>query len=477
MGFLRLSNELVRQKKVQLENIFLTEYMPNAPSDFLKVYLAGLSFAHNEDNDLVSIALLLNLDTSQVVEAFSYWKNEGLVNFTLEPMSVEYLPVQPKSYQIKKYSKTKYKDFNDRLHTMISGRDITQNEYYQYYEFLESNNIEPAALLTVIGYCIRLKGSSITYSYILTVAKNLINEGYRTFDKIEERLNDLDLGESDVKNILKVLGAKRAVDLNDKTSFAKWKDEFGFSLATISAIAKRVKGGGMRTLDMLLTRYYQNRVMSISEIDVFENNRQKMYAMVSEVLKKLGLRYDSLEHIIENYVVKWVSYGFQSDVLISLADYSFKNNIRDMVRFDEVVEKFYRKGIISKESMAEFVDEGIKRDGEIKELFTKLKIDRFITQRDRDIFKNWTQNWGFSKDIIEHALELAKTKEHPISYMNACLAAYFEKGLKTITDIKKESAPLPKETVRKSDNFVSRTLSAEEINAMFGRLDESDVTP
>ena len=46
MGFLKLSSELVRQKKVQIEHVFLTEYMPSAPADFLKVYLAGLSFAH-----------------------------------------------------------------------------------------------------------------------------------------------------------------------------------------------------------------------------------------------------------------------------------------------------------------------------------------------------------------------------------------------------------------------------------------------
>ena len=186
MGFSRLSPELDKQRKISLETSFVLEYMPVAPENYTKVYLAGLSFASSEDNELEGIALVLGVDTNFVLEAFGYWAAQGLVNVCPDPPSVEYLPVVPYSRRRKKYSKEKYKAFNDQLHVMIKDRNILPNEYEEYYNLMESYHIEDKALLTIIGYCIRLKGASITYPYILAVAKNLAHDGYTSYDRVQE---------------------------------------------------------------------------------------------------------------------------------------------------------------------------------------------------------------------------------------------------------------------------------------------------
>ncbi len=477
MGFSKFSDELLRSRKISIENNFILEYMPLAPENYTKVYLMGLESASDPGNSLEDIALKLNLDAAFVSQAFSYWQAQGLVNFVVEPPSVEFLPVIPFSQRIKKYSKEKYKAFNDQLHVMIKDRVININEYNEYYNLMESYHIEDTALLTIIGYCIRLKGPSITYPYILTVAKNLAYEGCNTYDRVQEKLSEMDLYDPDLRALLKTLGVKRSPEHVDRSLLLKWKNEYGFNLETIIQVGKRVKKGGVQTLNMLLGRYYEHRLFSIKEIDGFEQAREQLFETTRAVLKILGLRYEQLDYIIETYVGDWIAMGFTADVLYKIADYCFKRNIRGLDGMNLTVSKFYKQGLITLESIDSFLMQSIAEDEEIKNLFILTDINRMVTPRDRDFYKTWSQNWKMPRSLLEYAASLSKDKANPLGYMNTVLAAWHEKNITTVEDAKKTSAPaahsaLATETPR---NLVSRSLSAEELNAMFSRLDDDEL--
>ncbi len=473
MGFSRLSPELDKQRKITLETSFILEYMPVAPENYTKVYLAGLGFASTPDNDLEGIAIVLNMETSAVLEAFNYWAAQGLVNVSPDPPSVEYLPVVPYSRRIKKYSKEKYKAFNDQLHAMIKDRNILPNEYDEYYNLMESYHIEDKALLTIIGYCIRLKGASITYPYILAVAKNLAHEGYTTYDRVQEKLSELDLYDKDLQAVIKALGLRRGADYNDRSMLLKWKNEYGFALETIIQVAKRVKKGGIQTLDMLLSRYHDNKLFSLREIDAFEENRDKLYDMTRRILKILGLRYESFDYIIESYVLPWTTMGFSAEVLEKIADYCFKHNVRELEGMNSTVYKFYKKGLVSIESISEFLRASLTLDEEIKKLFAEMNLSRPVVSRDRDFYRTWTHSWNISAELLYYAASLAKDKASPMAYLNSVLSSWYGKGIKTVKEAEKTAAdkiaPAPQQ------NFIERNLSAEELNAMFDRLDDDDV--
>lgn len=474
MGFSRLSPELNKQRKITLETSFILEYMPVAPENYTKVYLAGLSFASTDDNELEGIALVLNMETSAVWEAFNYWAAQGLVNVSPEPPSVEYLPVVPYSRRIKKYSKEKYKAFNDQLHAIIKDRNILPNEYDEYYNLMESYHIEDKALLTIIGYCIRLKGASITYPYILAVAKNLAHDGYTTYDRVQEKLSELDLYDKDLQAVIKALGLRRGADYNDRNMLLKWKNEYGFALETIIGVAKRVKKGGIQTLDMLLSRYCDNKLFSVREIDEFEANREKLYELTRRILKVLGLRYDSLDYIIETYLLPWTNMGFSAEVLEKIADYCFRRNIRELEGMNSTVNKFYKQGLVSADSISEFLQASIAADEEIKKLFAVMNISRSVTSRDRDFYRTWTHSWNISEELLLYASGLAKDKSNPMAYLNSILSSWYNGGIKTVEEAKKTGAD-KSQPHAPQQNFIERRLSAEELNAMFDRLDDDDV--
>ena len=64
-----------------VENMFILEYMPAAPGDFVRVYLYGLMLCHHPEIDegLDAVAKALRIEPEAVLSAYRYWEREGLV--------------------------------------------------------------------------------------------------------------------------------------------------------------------------------------------------------------------------------------------------------------------------------------------------------------------------------------------------------------------------------------------------------------
>ena len=80
-----------------VENLFLLEYMPYAPGDYVRVYLYGLMQCHHPDPSvtLEGMARALSLKVDEVMDAFRYWEQKGLViGVSDSPPSFEYVNVR-----------------------------------------------------------------------------------------------------------------------------------------------------------------------------------------------------------------------------------------------------------------------------------------------------------------------------------------------------------------------------------------------
>ena len=103
MSFCSYSTQLIVENKTQIENMFITSYMPYANGEFVKVYLYGLLCCNDSNqihNPLDQFAKALNMTEAQIEEAFLYWQEQGIVqndelyekiifyfNFILSPYS------------------------------------------------------------------------------------------------------------------------------------------------------------------------------------------------------------------------------------------------------------------------------------------------------------------------------------------------------------------------------------------------------
>lgn len=84
-----MSNELklIKRKRRELylhstevENLFINEIMPDAPGDYVKIYLFCLMYAEQEVSISMSEILnILDIDRETLDEAWNYWEKNGVV--------------------------------------------------------------------------------------------------------------------------------------------------------------------------------------------------------------------------------------------------------------------------------------------------------------------------------------------------------------------------------------------------------------
>ena len=479
MAFCKFSSEYVISKETPVDNLFINEFLPYAPAECVKVYLYGLYKCTNSssyDNTIENFAKVLNLTEEEVEDAFLYWQDEGLVQvLNTCPIEIRFMPLKNVINNTKKYKPEEFSTFNRQVQEILEGRQLTPTEYDEYYYLLKTMHFQPEALLMIIKFCTQIKGANVGYKYIVTVAKNWANEGITTTKSVEERLFTYEQAGSDLEKLLKICGAKRNATLEEREMFLKWTKELGFNYNTIEYVAKLLKPTkvNFEKLDARLLKYYEMKKLSIKEIEDYEKEKSEMYTLAREINKKMGLYYENLEPVVENYISKWLNLGHNSTSLLALADYCFKNSIRTLEGLDSTVLKLYKLGIVSMEAIEEYMQELISLDKEIKEILEKLGISRMVTNQDRTYYKTWKQDWNLSSELIALGVEMSAGKFQPLQYLNKLLSNWHTNSVKTLDEAK--NYIIPEKAPEKVSKNKGRSYKKEELDALFDSLEEIEL--
>ena len=470
MAFCKFSTEMIANNKTEIDNIFIDSFMPSAPEECTKCYLYGLFLASSGlkiDNTLENFAKKLNMSEDDVESAFRYWEEQGLVQvLSTRPIEVVFNPLSNLFSGTKLYKPEKYEVFNRQAQMLFEGkREITKTEYGEYYDFLERSHMQQEALIMIMKYCIDSKQRAVGYNYILTVARNWANEGVLTVPQVEERLCEMEENQSSLAQILSALGLKRNSFIEERALYQKWTKELGFDDDAILFVAKSMKRkGGFERLDSLLEGFYNARKFSASEIKEHMLARESMKELAKQVNRSLGLFYESLDSEIESYISPWLGYGFEVDTILKVAEYAFKSSIRSLDGMDNLMKKLYKLGILTSESLLEYLGQLVKGDAQIKTVLEKLGLSRRVNSFDREMFKTWTEAWNMSEELIAHAASLSLGKLSPLQYMNRLLATWHEKGVKSVEESKAVLAS--PESMKSGKSFSDMTSSNKQKEAM-----------
>lgn len=484
MGFCRFSSETIISNATSVDNIFINDFLPYANDACVKVYLYGLykcTNADSYDNTLQSFSTILGISENDIYSSFLYWQDQGLVQIiATEPFEVVYNPISSVITNTKKYNKEKYSNFNMQLESVLKGRRITLNEYYQYYEFMEVFHVEPEALILILEYCVRAKGTSVGYNYVLTIAKNWAYDGITTYEKVDQKLMELEQNTTEIGELFGILGIKRVATISEKEYLTKWKNEYEYNFETIKGICKNNKKKhknitNFEKLDLIFKKYYEMHLSSLKEIENYEKEKEGMYIISKSICKNLGLYYDNLEPVSANYTQKWVLMGFSDEVLNKIANYCFKSSIRTLDGMDNVINKFYKLGIINADALNQYFDEVLQVDNKIKDILDKLGVLRNVNRFDREFYNTWTNTWNISDELLNEAISLSCDKSNPMQYLNKILSLWHNSGVKNVNEAK-NYIPYEGSKPKTSSNFSQRhDYSKTDLNALFDNLEEIEL--
>jgi hypothetical protein len=458
-----------------VENIFIAEYMPRAAEFCTKVYLYGLYLccnSQNSDNDIELMARALDLAPPDVLAAYTYWQELGLVQIIkTSPPEVRYLPIRH-APAYKKYKPSKFADFNAQIQEILSARMISPNEFHEYYNAIEALRFEPEALLMIAKYCANLKGPGINYPYILAVARSWAGEGVTTVARVEERLLQYDAVAADMANVLKALKVRKAPDVDDRQLYIKWTGNMGFDLPAVLFAAEGLGGkGGAERLDRKLTRYYESKLQTREEMAGFEKNRDILYALARGIGRALGVYYDNPDYFAETYITEWLRKGYDEQSLLLIADACFKRGIKTPDGMNGLVNKFYEKGLVGYDALTAHIDLQKAADAQIRAVLAAAGIERTaVSSRDRDAYRTWTYSWKLPEPLILYAAELSKAAAAPVAYMNKILSDWYARGITTAEQARSATPQKPAPGGAPLD--YTRKYTGEELNALFDNIDD-----
>lgn len=474
MSFAKFSSDFLMDTFTLVDNLFINEHLPYCDEKQIKTYLYGLYLCSNPDkaNDINTLCTVLDMTEGEILSAYTYFEDAGLVQIaSKQPLEILYLSLKRSSQTPKRYKSEKWNDFNIHLQQLFPERMLTPNEYNEYYSFLDDTKLEQDAMLMIVQYCINLKGVSVRYPYILTVARNWVADGVRSVADVENKLSEYDAQSEDMRKVLQTLGRKGGAELEEKQMLLKWMRSWGYELDAVLCAAKSLKGGkSFRKLDQKLDEFYRMSIFTAEEMADYQKRRQQLIDLAVSINKNLGVFYESLEHEIEVYVVPWTIKGFSDDALIKTAHHCFISNIRTLDGMNNIIGKFYAQGLLTAESIDEYLHAQIEQDSRIREIIEASGRTRSVTTSDREYYRTWSVTWGFGDDVILYAAEQAVNKTYPTPFINQLLSSWKSQGAQTLGEVKK--LPIPSATTKRIErDYTERTYSEEELRSVITSID------
>lgn len=303
--------------KTGIENLVISEFVPAAPGDYVKVYLFGLMYAQfSQEADNLELAKALGLREDEVEEAWIYWESRGLVKILREqdekgekncniifhsqidelygragnepedPAGVSKDAAGKEEPEVPLHVSIDDAEFDDimksrlvdkRLRDLyskyqsVTGRTISRQETSKIEEAIRVYDIEPDIFDFAIDYCADIGKYNI--DYISKVAFRWTEENCRTIDDVRKLLEKHSRRNSWYRQVFKALGFNRLPAPADREIMDRWFDEMELSIEEVldaCSAAAGIRDPNLRYVNKILEnrRLEKGGINTKTETDV-----------------------------------------------------------------------------------------------------------------------------------------------------------------------------------------------------------------
>ena len=256
MNFIKSKKINPYLEDLSLENFFISELMPDAPGDFVKVYLYGRMLAENEEYlDAHKMAEQLGVSESAITQAWDYWENlgaikkryidgEGRLDFAVEYINLKGLlygddedegsivsPDQGSGADSKAslsaFGNDAIKDLLDKIEKLLV-RPLSVNELQTIISWVEDLKAPPEVILMGVEYSMG-KGKT-NFRYISTVVEGWAEQGLLTKQDVQRYIEDYDQKYVRYRRVMQSLGLSRNATEEERRIIDTWFDEMGYKM-------------------------------------------------------------------------------------------------------------------------------------------------------------------------------------------------------------------------------------------------------
>lgn len=274
---------------------FIKKYMPEAPGEYVKVFifLLMLSDKKNADTDIESLSRFLNISESEVKAALIYWEEKKLLDIFYKSGNIAGIKIRLSSTeQIRdnhKLSPSRVKNLmteNSDAQTLCYvteqylSRPLTATEISTLLYFLDELKFSVELCEYLVEYCISKGHPSIRYIEKVGLAWH--KNGYSTPEEARSHSSEWSKIHFEVLKAFGISGrnpVKKEIEYIDK-----WYKKYCFSLEIISeACSITLSKTGKQSFeyaDKILARWHGAGVKTLKDIEDLEKEFKSKQTLI-----------------------------------------------------------------------------------------------------------------------------------------------------------------------------------------------------
>ena len=185
------------QKNTIVPNEFI-ERCIGAPKQYTAAFLLGLMYSQkNEEIELGSFCARLGMSEGEVITIFEYWQRKGFARIiNSDILCFEFGVFRHGKKDDDIYTES---EFNKQLQKIFGSRQLSPHEYLKIYDYTDMFNLIKKVVLKLVEYCVLMKGTRVSISYMDKVAKSWAEQ---------DNINTIELAEDKISNYKMVLSGE-----------------------------------------------------------------------------------------------------------------------------------------------------------------------------------------------------------------------------------------------------------------------------
>ena len=290
-----------------LPDVFITEYLSEAPGDYIKVYLYILFLSkYGKDIKLNDLSKKIALPLPTIQAAIKYWedaevitkKGTGYIVNNIQEVELNKL-YSPKITVSKESVQNMQKD-----KSRSSAIEAINNSFFQgimspsWYGdidlWFKKFEFDEEVMIALFRYC--FDKSALHKNYVKTVAEAWHGNNIKTFSELEEYYENQDRLNKIKKNICKKLGLTRNLTQYEEAYIEKWLQEYKYNLDVIELALKKTtskSNPNFDYIDKIITDWHERKLLNSEEVKNYLLEFKNKSKQIKELEKKTGYQnYD-----------------------------------------------------------------------------------------------------------------------------------------------------------------------------------------
>ena len=290
-----------------LPDVFITEYLSEAPGDYIKVYLYMLFLSkYGKEIKLNDLSKKISLPLLTIQTAIKYWeeaeiitkKGTGYIVNNIQEMELNKL-YSPKLTVSKESIQNMEKDKSrssaiEAINTMFFQGIMSPSWYSDIDLWFKKYEFDEEVMIALFSYC--FNKSALHKNYVTAVADAWHGNNIKTSSDLEEYDENNEKIKRVKKNICKKLGLSRNLTQYEEAYIEKWLQEYNYDLEIIEIALKKTtskSNPNFDYIDKIISDWYDRKLLNSDDIKSYLLEFKNKSKQIKELEKKTGYQnYD-----------------------------------------------------------------------------------------------------------------------------------------------------------------------------------------